>query len=149
MKRVFWMLMLASMAVTNVTVFAAEEAAEVMAAPEATLVPILAKLGVLAIDILGPLLVAVVSWAAWKVAKKFGVDLGAKEQEIVKGYTKQAINATERWARNHAEFPTSKEKLAKAVDYVNTFMTSSGLKVKSADYIAGLIEAQLEWDEKS
>ena len=133
----------------DVTLFAAELPEVADAAAGGGYLPIVAKLGVLAIEILTPVLMLLGSFAAYKLAGKFGIELGAAERTIVKGYIKQAINATDKWAKNQAEKPTSKDKLAKAVDYANTFIATSGLKKKGSDYLAGMVEAQLGGDDKT
>jgi len=130
---------------SNVALFAAEAAPVVV--EDGGIVPVLAKLGVILVEMLTPVILLLGSWAAYKLAKKFGIELGVAERAMVKGYIRQAVNATEKWARNQSEKPTSSDKLAKGVDYANQFIKGSGLKKKGSDYLVGLIESQLKWDE--
>jgi len=152
MKKFGMILFMAVLAMSNAMVFAAEaaaEGAEAVASSGATDVwALIAQLGILAVEILKPALMALVTYAAYKLAKKFGIELGATEKAMVEEYVEKAIDAVEKWAKNKAEAdgeaPSKEDKLAKAVDYLNTFLATSGLKKKSSDYLAGLIEAKLQ-----
>ena len=141
-----WLVAVMAFVVTNVTAFAEEVAEAMAAAPDAGIVPVLASIGLALVEVLTPVLMVLASWAAYKLAQKFGIDLGTTERAIVKGYVKQAINATEQWAEKQKDKPTSREKMVKAVDYANSFLKESGVKAKGAEYLEGLIESQLKWD---
>lgn len=153
MRKLFGVLAVLMLTVTNVTVLAAEAAAEAAGDAVPVIVEsgtdiwaLIAQLSVVALQIFTPALMALGSYAAYKLAKKFGIDLGAAEKAMVEEYIEKAIEAVEKWAKSKAKAgdkPSSEDKLAKAIDYATTFLATSGLKKKGTDYITALVEAKL------
>jgi len=146
-KRRVGLMAMVAFVVANATILAQEAAEAVAAAPDAGVAPVIASIGLVLVNILTPVLMVLASWAAYKLAKKFGIELGSVEKKIVEGYVRQAINATEKWAQKQADQPTSREKLVKAIATANAFLKESGLKQKGAEYLEGLVESALEEKE--
>ena len=132
MKKYWLMVSVALMTfMSTASLYAADAAAAV--SEDAGFTPVIAKIGLIVIEILTPILVILATIAAKRVGRRVGIDVEAKELQIVEGYVMKGIKATERWAENKAGATTSEEKLVKCIDFVNQFMAGSGLKKKSSE----------------
>lgn len=110
----------------------------------------IARIGALLLEILQPVLAALVSLAAYKLAKRFGIQATNEQVDYVEKLANEAIDYAERWAKNKVkagEKPSGDQKLIKAVDFINLALVNTGMKKKATDYLVGLIESQLEKKE--
>ena len=102
----------------------------------------------LAIEILGPALVALAIWALHKVSKKFGIEASASLEKRVRSLVRSAINHADAWAKTMAEKPAGSDKKAAAVKFVIAALAKTGVKDFAKTKIEELVEAQLEFDKK-
>jgi len=106
------------------------------------------KIGVLLIQVLGPVLIVLVSYAAAKLAKKLGVEYSSTIDTQIRSLAKMGINYADAWAKNAASKPASKEKMQVAVNFVVDSLSSMGIKNYAASQVEKFVEAQLNWDKK-
>jgi hypothetical protein len=109
---------------------------------------IAAQIGAIIIEILKPIACLLGTWAVYKLAKKLGLDISAVEKELIQTAIKNGINYVENWTTQQSTKPTSEVKLQKCIEFVNMILTQAGFKQKASDYLASLIEAQLQWDKQ-
>jgi hypothetical protein len=130
----------------------AAEAAE--AAAEATKegsawTPVLGKFLTLLFEILTPVILALGSWAVWKLAAKFGMEKNKALDDKVRSLIKQGINYADKWAANMKDKPAGTDKKAQAVDFVLELLNKDGIKSYAKGTIEKMIEAQLGFDDKA
>jgi hypothetical protein len=106
------------------------------------------NIAVLILQILGPILVILASWAAAKLAKKFGIEYSTAIDTQVRSLSKMAINYAEGWAKVYANKPASKDKMQVAVNFVIEALSNMGVKDYTRAQIEKFVEAQLQWDKK-
>lgn len=123
----------------------AESAAPV---DEGSWAPVIGKALGLLLEILTPILVALASWAAWKLAAKFGMEKNAMLDAKLKSLVKMGINYADKWAANMAKKPPSSDKKAQAVNFIIDILNKEGIKKFTQSQIEKLIESQLGSDDK-
>jgi hypothetical protein len=127
-------------------------AAVAMAAPAAVVASepwqkVLSEIALLALQVVGPVLGLLASWAVWKLAAKFHMEKNATLDGLLQEKVRLAVGSVEGWAKTQAGKPSSQEKLNKAVDIAKGFLQISGLPKLAEDKLKAMIEAKLS-DEK-
>lgn len=76
------------------------------------------ELAILAIQVLGPILIALAGWAAVKLGKKFGIEETAALDKLGRDRARQALLYAERWAKKAGleTAPDGPSKAEKAID---------------------------------
>lgn len=110
--------------------------------------PILGKFVGMLLEVLTPVLVALASLAAWKIASKFGMEKNAMLDAKLKSLVKHGINYADKWAANQAKKTPSSDKKAQAVNFIVDLLNKDGIKKFTQTHIEKLIEAQLGSDDK-
>ena len=111
--------------------------------------PVIGDLVQLAIQIATPIFVMFASWAAWKLAKKLGMEKNAAMDEMLRSYVKEAINWADAWAKKQSgKEPSGEDKKAEAIRYLLDLLSKSALPKIAEERLSALIEAQLAYDKK-
>lgn len=111
--------------------------------------PVLGDFIQLLIEILTPILVTLGSWAAWRLAKKLGVDKNIAADALLRKYIKEAINYADAWAKKQSGVKTEEDKKAQAVKYVLELIKNSSIPAMTEERLMDMVEAQLEFDKKT
>lgn len=127
----------------------AEEAVVVKAAASSPWMPVVGELASLALQILGPVLVVLVSAAVWKLLGKLGIDKNAAMDALLRTYVKQGINYADGWASKQASKPMGDQKMAIAIKHILDLVANSQLPQIAEDKLKALVESQLTFDKKS
>jgi hypothetical protein len=96
------------------------------------------------IDIVGPILIMLVSWAVWKLAGKFGLEKNVKADELLRRYVQEGIDWADSWAKKQTEKPTGEAKYAEAVKYIVKMVGESEMPNIAEAKLKELVEAYLE-----
>ena len=141
-------LVLAFVGVAGAAVAGTVESSAPLAEAAGSWMPILGKVTSLLLEVLTPILVAVASWAAWKIASKFGMEKNAILDSKLKSFVKYGVNYADKWAKGQSKKPTSSDKKAQAVNFIVDMLNKEGIKKYAQTQIEKLIEAQLGSDYK-
>lgn len=125
----------------------AEEAADVAVSNPWT--PVIGEVANLIIQIVGPILVVLISAAVWKLLGKFGVEKNAAIDALLRTYIKQGINYADSWADKQVSKPTGDLKMAAAVKHILGLVSGSKLPKVAEEKLKEMIEAQLKFDKKN
>jgi hypothetical protein len=106
--------------------------------------PIIGRVLDLAIDILSPILIMLASFAAWKLAGKFGIEKNIVADNALREYVLEGINWADQWAKEQIEKPTSDQKFNVAVEYILKLIKKSSLPKTTEDRLKAMIEAKLK-----
>lgn len=101
------------------------------------------------IQILSPILVALASYAAWAIAKKFGVDKEDAINKMLQKFVEEGIHWADAWAKKQSEKPTGDAKKAEAVRYILDLVKGSSIPGLAEDKLKERIEAILEAKKKT
>jgi len=104
---------------------------------------------VMAIQVLAPVILAFISWAAWKLVGKLGIEKNVAFDIMLRSYVKDGINWADSWANEQANKPSSEDKYAEAASHVLGLLKASSLPALAEDKLKKLIESQLTSDKKA
>ena len=142
MSKIFRILVLFIFAIGSVAI-GAEAAVESANAWQ----PVLSSIIEMVVEVLTPILVALASYAAWKIAGKAGVEKNIAADEALKGYIKEGIEWAEQWGveqtKKMGTKPTSDQKYAIAVKHILDLVKKSPLPTIAEDRLKALIESKL------
>ena len=110
--------------------------------------PILGQLAQLAIEILSPVLLTVVSYAAWKLAGKFGIEKNEAIDRRIRSAVQSGIDHAEQWAKTQAEKPSGEDRKLKAVEVALRLASSEKIKGLAQDKVEDLVESLLGQENK-
>jgi len=145
MKRIFAAIMM--VAVTSCVVLGAD-AAVADAVKTNPWAPVLGDFLQMLIQILTPIFVVLASWAAWAIAKKFGIEKNAAMDEMLKGYVQEGINWADAWAKTQSQKPTGDQKKAEAIRHILGLVGASPLPQIAEDRLKIMVEAFLVAENK-
>lgn len=129
---------------TTTEVPAAAEAAETA---ETSWLGVLSPIISMVVKIVTPILLILGAWAAKRLGTKLGLELTAKQLQLVDKTIKHGINWVEAWAAKKEQKPSSDEKLKTCVNWVAGQLAASGLPKIAEEKLIELIEAQLKYDK--
>ncbi len=121
---------------------AAESTAEVISTNP--IAGIVGEVAQIVIDVVGPILIMLASWAVWKLAGKFGIEKNAQTDELLRKYVQEGIDWADAWAKTQANKPSGEAKYAEAVKYVVKMVGQSEIPNVAESKLKELIEAYLE-----
>lgn len=123
-------------------------AEEAIAATSNPWMPVVGEVAALVIQIVGPILVILVSAVVWKLLGKIGIDKNAAIDALMTTYVKKGINFADSWASAQKDKPTGDQKLAAAIKHILELMAASQLPKVAEEKLKEMIESQLSFDEK-
>lgn len=129
---------------SNATVMLAEVSLVFAALP-----PWIDELTTLVLKAFGAALVVLVGLAVRKLARKFGIEETRDLEQLIQSRAWTAVREAEEWAKRQANKPNGKDKLARALkfiqEYDEPFKLTETLRAKSEAFIhAALNEERLE-----
>jgi len=125
----------------------AEEAAE--AVKSNPWMPVIGELASLVIQVIGPILVVLISAAVWKLLGKLGIEKNAAMDSLLRTYVKQGINYADSWADSQAAKPAGEQKMAAAIKHILGLVSDSKLPKVAEEKLKEMVEAQLKFDKKN
>lgn len=108
-----------------------------------TLIPIGAHILDWAINMFGAFFVTIVIVIIKRWFTKMGWEISNNTETLIKQLVADAVNATEKWAKEQEKKPSSNEKLAKALESFETFAGQTGITKFAKERIEGMIETYL------
>lgn len=111
--------------------------------------PVIGEIAKLVIEIVGPVVVLLVSAVLWKILGKLGIEKNASIDNLIRTYVKQGINYADSWAEKQAQKPTGDQKMAVAIQHVTKLIGDSKLPEVAEHKLTTLIESQLSYDKKT
>lgn len=109
------------------------------------------ELLVLAIKVLTPIVLLLVSYLVMKYGKKIGLENAAGLARVATDNVQKAINYADRWAKkqDHAETPKGDKKLEKALEYLIEIEGHVKIGEKLKDSLSKRIHTELEVETKA
>lgn len=113
-----------------------------------------AAFGMKALDALLPIvtvvMTALASWAASRLAKKWGVEYSAKMDEQVRAAARFAVSAANEWRiqrwKATGRRPTGNEVADRALEILKTLLDSQAVKAFGDDGLKGILDAGVNMD---
>jgi len=101
----------------------------------------------MALYILGPVVLLVITLVCIKLKSKLGAEVAAITEQLLTMGVKKAINYAEAWADKQAQKPAGTAKLQVALDFLYEILKKYNIADIAKEKLIELIEGQLKRDE--